>query len=129
MPFQKKIATCLRLKYNIMNLRIKKYQQALAHLTINSSLLENLGLFHGKMGIVLFFSHYARITQSEYYADLAGLLLDEIYEEIHQDLPINLENGLCGIGWGIEYLIQYDFMEGDTDKILAYIDRKVFGMD
>lgn len=125
MPFQKKIATCLRLKYNIMNLRIKKYQQALAHLTINSSLLENLGLFHGKMGIVLFFSHYARITQSEYYADLAGLLLDEIYEEIHQDLPINLENGLCGIGWGIEYLIQYDFMEGDTDKILAYIDRKV----
>ena len=108
-----------------MNLRIEKYQQALAHLTINSSLLEDLGLFHGKMGIVLFFSHYAHITQSEYYADLAGLLLDEIYEEIHHDLPINMESGLCGIGWGIEYLVQHDFMQGDTDKILAHIDRKV----
>ncbi len=112
-----------------MNLISSTYEQALAYLTINSSFLGDLGLFHGKMGIVLFFAHYARISNSKHYEDFAGHLLDEIYEEINLDLPVNLENGLCGIGWGIEYLVQHGFMEGNTDEILADIDRKVMEID
>ena len=111
------------------NLTPSTYEQALAYLTINSSFTGDLGLFHGRMGIILFFAHYARVTQSKHYEDFAGYLLDELYEEIHEDLPINLENGLCGIGWGIEYLVQQGFMEGDTDEILADIDRKVMELD
>lgn len=112
-----------------MNLTPSTYQQALAYLTINGSFTGDLGLFHGRMGIILFFAHYARATQSKHYEDFAGYLLDELYEEIHEDLPVNLENGLCGIGWGIEYLVQQGFMEGDTDEILADIDRKVMELD
>ncbi len=112
-----------------MNLISSTYEQALAYLTINSSFLRDLGLFHGRMGIVLFFAHYAHISNSKHYEDFAGHLLDEIYEEIHWDLPVNLENGLCGIGWGIEYLVQHGFMEGNTDEILADIDRKVMEID
>lgn len=111
------------------NLTPSTYEQALAYLTINSSFTGDLGLFHGRMGIILFFAHYARATQSKHYEDFAGCLLDELYEEIHEDLPVNLENGLCGIGWGIEYLVQHGFMEGDTDEILADIDRKVMELD
>ena len=112
-----------------MNLTPGKYEQALAYLTINCSFLGDLSLFHGRIGIILFFAHYARATQSKHYEDFAGYLLDELYEEIHEDLPVNLENGLCGIGWGIEYLVQQGFMEGDTDEILADIDRKVMELD
>ena len=111
------------------NLTPSTYEQALAYLTINSSFTGDLGLFHGRMGIILFFAHYARSTQSKHYEDFAGCLLDELYEEIHEDLPVNLENGLCGIGWGIEYLVQQGFMEGNTDEILADIDRKVMELD
>lgn len=100
-------------------------EQALAYLIINGSYLNDLGLFHGKMGIVLFFSELAHVNQNPIYEDLASSLLGEIYEEIHYDLPINLENGLCGIGWGIEYLVQHGLMEGDTDEILSDIDQKV----
>lgn len=107
------------------NLIPSTYEQALTYLTTNSSFTGNLGLFHGRMGIILFFAHYARATQCKHYEDIAGCLLDELYEEIHENLPVNLENGLCGIGWGIEYLVQQGFMEGDTDEILADIDRKV----
>jgi len=46
-----------------MNLMSEKYQQALAYLTINSSFVADLGLFHGRMGIVLFFAHYGRAVQ------------------------------------------------------------------
>ena len=105
--------------------QIEKTEQALAYLTINSSYLSDLSLFHGKMGIALFFFELARASQNVAYEDLACNLLDEIYDEIHYDLPINLENGLCGIGWGMEYLVQHGFMEGDTDEILADIDQKV----
>lgn len=112
-----------------MNLTPSTYEQALAYLTINGSFTGDLGLFHGRMGIILFFAHYARATQSKHYEDFAGYLLDELYEEIHNDLPVNLENGLCGIGWGIEYLVQQGVMEGDTDEILADIDRKVMELD
>ena len=111
------------------NLTPSTYEQALAYLTINSSFTGDLGLFHGRMGIILFFAHYARATPSKHYEDFAGCLLDELYEEIHEDLPVNLENGLCGIGWGIEYLVQQGFMEGNTDEILADIDRKVMELD
>ena len=41
-------------------------------------------------------------------------------------IPADFEDGLAGIGWGIEYLVQNKFAEGDTDEILEEIDNKVF---
>lgn len=108
---------------------INKYDYYLTYLTINCSFLRDIGLFHGRMGITLFFSYYSRVTYNKLYEELAGYLLDDIYEELNRDLPICLESGLCGIGWGIEYLVQQGFMEGYTDEILADIDRKVMEID
>ena len=91
--------------------------------------MNDLGLYHGKMGIVLFFAHYARYTGEAMYDDFAGELLDEVYEEIHTDLPINFEYGLCGIGWGIEYLFQNRFIEGDSNSVLEDVDKKIMERD
>lgn len=99
------------------------------HLILHSIDMEDIGLFHGKMGGVLFFAHYARYTDQAIYDDFAGELLEEICENIPETLPINLETGLCGIGWGIEYLIQNGFMDGNSNEILAVIDQKVMERD
>lgn len=99
------------------------------HILLNSSFVPDLGIFHGKMGIVLFFAHYGRYTGNSLYDDFAGKLLDEIYEDLPNDLPATLESGLCGIGWGIEYLVQNKFMEGDTDEILKDIDCRIMERD
>ncbi|MDH6533771.1 hypothetical protein D0T51_02060 [Parabacteroides sp. 52] len=99
------------------------------HLILNASFLTDLGLYHGKMGIVLFFAHYARYTGETIYDEFAGELLDEIFQEIHDEIPINFESGLCGIGWGLEYLLENGFMEGDSDEILFEIDQKVMEKD
>lgn len=105
------------------------FEQALSYLAINSSFTPNLGLFHGKMGIVLFFSFYAHYSKNDLYDCFAYDLFDEVYEDIHKEVLLNFENGLCGIGWAIEYLVQNGYMEGDTDEILEDIDNRVLEYD
>ena len=108
---------------------IELLQRIANHLIINSSFLDNLGLFHGKMGIVIFFYHYSRYTRNPLYEEFAGELLDEIFEEIHDKLPIDFENGYLGIGWGIEYLAEQKFIDGNTNDILEDMDKKIMERD
>lgn len=95
-------------------------------LLLNASFIDNLGLMHGKMGIAIYFFHLARETQNQIYEDYAGELIDEIYEEITLETSLDFENGLAGIGWGIEYLVQNGFIEADTDEVLEEFDNKLF---
>ncbi|RHR93629.1 glycosyltransferase [Parabacteroides sp. AF14-59] len=103
--------------------------EALSYLILNCGFSPDLGLFHGKMGYILFFVHYARYSHNKQFETFAYELLDDLYEDVNKDLPINFEYGLCGIGWGIEFLVQNGFIEGDTDEILKEIDRRVMEYD
>lgn len=99
------------------------------HLILNASFTRNLGLLDGKMGICIFFYLYARQTGSKLYEELGGYLLDEIYKEIAQSASIGFAKGLCGIAWGIEYLIQNNFVEADRDEVLEELDLKILEKD
>lgn len=105
---------------NILLSRISNY------LILNSSCMKNLGLFNGKMGVVLFFMHYARFSKNDYYHDFASILLDEIFEDISSVISIHFGDGLTGIGWGIEYLVQNELVEGNTLEILEDIDLRLY---
>lgn len=100
-------------------------QQIVNHLIINSSFLTDLSLYHGKTGIVLFLYNYARYTKNPIYEEFAGELLDEIFQEIHDNIGLDFENGLSGIGWGVLYLIKNQFITGDPNEILEDIDMKM----
>lgn len=95
------------------------------HLILQSSSWDDMGLLTGKMGITLFFFHYARYCGEKKYEEFGGELLDEIYQDIYEGMPITFNKGLCGIGWGIEYLVQNGFVEGNTDDILSEVDQKI----
>lgn len=107
------------LEKEILLQRISRY------LIINSSSIENIGLYHGKMGIVLFFALYGRYINNKLFIEFAETLLDEIYEEINSETTIYFESGLSGIAWGIEYLVQKQLMFGDTDEILEDINNQI----
>lgn len=94
-------------------------------LLLNASFIGNLGLMHGKMGIAIYFFHLAQETKNQIYEDYAGELIDEIYDEISTTTPLDFENGLAGIGWGIEYLVQNGFIEADTDEVLEEFDKRI----
>jgi hypothetical protein len=95
------------------------------HLLLQESFEEKPGLLNGKMGFAIFFFHYARHTGDLTYEDFAVSLMEEIQEEIHAGTPFCLDEGICGIGWGIEYLVREGFVDGDADFLLEDIDRYI----
>lgn len=98
-------------------------------LILHGSFSNNLGLMNGKMGIIIFFFHLAKYTRKKIFEDFAGEMIDEIYAEIHDHYPSNFENGLSGIAWGMEYLIQNKFVEADSNEVLEDLDKMIFEWD
>jgi len=109
-----------------MGIPLKQVQNFTNTLLLKASFINNLGLMHGKMGISIYFFHLARQTKNQFYEDYAGELLDEISDEMAENIPIDFEYGLAGIGWGIEYLVQNKFIEADTDIVLEEFDNRIF---
>ena len=106
---------------------IKSYLQRISNiLMINGGFPDNPGLYTGEMGIVLFFSRYARFIQNELYSDYSFDLIEITQNKLHQDTPINYKNGLTGIGSTIEYLAQNSFFKVDTDDVLEEFDKRIF---
>ena len=101
-------------------------QQISDVLLINGGFLNNQGLYSGEMGLVLFFTRYTRYSQNDLYLDYAYSLMEKIQNRIHRNTPVNYKEGLAGIGSAIEYLVQNDFFEADTDEILEDFDERIF---
>ena len=95
------------------------------HYLFYGSFHSDLGLYNGKMGMVIFFFHYARYTGNSLYEDFAEEFLNEILENLHTETPISFKRGLAGIGWGMLYLIKQGFMETDIQETFKDMDDKV----
>lgn len=86
---------------------------------IKNQAKQSLNLEKGKMGFVVFFYFCFRITSNNEYEKIANDLIDEIWGKISLETSFS---DLTGIGIGVEYLIQNNFLEGDSDVILQEID-------
>lgn len=98
-------------------------------LMLKSKFVPDMGLLEGKIGIVLAFAHLNEHTCNEIYYDFMSELLDDVLEHVYKGLDIGLASGLSGIGWGIEYLLQNRFVEGDGIEICDEIDKKIMTFD
>ena len=63
------------------------------HYLFYGSFHSDLGLYNGKMGMVIFFFHYARYTGNSLYEDFAEEFLNEILENLHTETPISFKRG------------------------------------
>jgi hypothetical protein len=99
------------------------------YLMLYGSFTDNISLLNGKMGFALFFYEYSRHSEKKLYKDFADELLREIYREINEHTPLNFRDGLCGIGWAIEYFLRNNYVEGDPDKVLEDIDKRIVEWD
>ena len=86
-----------------------------------------VGLFHGKMGLVIYFYHLSKIESNPEYQSIAELLLDQIMlNDLSPNHSIAVEDGLAGIGLGVTYLIKNEFVEGYINELLEVIDNEIY---
>lgn len=96
---------------------------------LTSLFMKDYSLMNGQMGCAIFFALLSRVTKNHWYEDFAGELLDNICQNITNQTPVNFASGLCGIGWGIEFLKYKGFIDDNTDDILLEIDNAVMECD
>jgi len=98
-------------------------------LMLKSFFESNIGLFEGQMGIALAISKFYEYTKNDAFLDYVYDLLELTISKINNGLSISFSNGLSGIGWSIEYLIQNKLVEGESVEICEEIDNKIMEID
>lgn len=110
---------------NNVNNIVNDSQHIADMLLLNGTLTECPGLAHGKMGIAIFFFHYSEFTGNTLYADYAMDVIGEMISQIHVNSPAEYEKGIAGIGVGIDYLIQNNFLNTEDDICEDFDQRMV----
>lgn len=106
-----------------MNKEILKIKYYSNRLMFYASICENLTLFYGKMGLIIYYMQCSQIMGSETYKKFAEDLMEDIYMDISSVSTLSFCNGLSGIAWGILYLIEHEYMTGNADIVLKDIDE------
>lgn len=107
----------------------KELRRITDYLLFNSSCMSDVGLFHGKMGIVISLYAYAKRYQDKLMEEFAWELFQQVYDGVNTDSPVNLEYGLAGIGYGTTLLCEWGWVECDLNAVLAEIDTKIMERD
>jgi len=89
----------------------------------------DISLFEGQMGIALALVKYSQKIENETIVDFVDILLEKIITKLDTCTSISFASGLAGIGWGLEYLIQNEFIEEVNTDIFDYIDQNIMRID
>lgn len=101
-------------------------------ISYNEQLMESnlhdltLGLFHGKMGLSIYFYMQYQFFNDKRYEKIADRLLEEVYDKIGKRKDTGIENGITGIGVGFLFLLKNKLCEGNPNNVLKEIDDVVF---
>lgn len=105
-------------------------QKQLHHLILHSHDVPTAwGLFDGMTGIMLVLAHYARVHKLPVIERVSDYLMEQITGNIANTDSIFLGNGMAGIGWSIEYLIQNGYMKGCGVELTQEIDGRIMEVD
>jgi len=105
--------------------RNKQLQHIVDFLVLNGTLIECPGLIHGKIGIAIFFFHYAQHTCNELFEDYAMDIISEIQMQVHNNSLANYERGIAGIGVGMDYLLRNQFLIAE-DGLFNDFDQRMY---
>lgn len=100
---------------------------------LNSRLLSSLdvnlpaGLAFGRIGIVVYLYELSRYSDDNELKEKADSLLSEMIENgLSLDNGLGFEDGLCGTGMAMDYIVSRGFVSGNLDYILSDIDSAIF---
>lgn len=124
MCIQGQINSFLGGSYNDFSMRLKKCDEQLLYTVENTEL--SIGLGCGKMGICIYLFFLSEIYNENHYKQRAKRLLDNIIKNVTVASPLDINDGLLGIGFGINYLIETKNIYGNINNMLADVDDHLF---
>ncbi|AYD49053.1 lanthionine synthetase LanC family protein [Arachidicoccus soli] len=92
-------------------------------ITLDAFNLPDIGLFKGRMGVILFYFNYGRYTGNKLYFNIASELLTSVYKEVQYSNDISFEEGVAGVVWGMRYLINNNFIDGNPTEMFGEFER------
>jgi len=106
---------------------MSKLDKIVQRLIVNGTLTEQPGLLYGKMGIAIFFFHYARYTGNVLFEDYAMDLIVEIQKQMNTGkMHLRYDTGISGLGVGFEYILQHHFLEAEDGDIFDDFDARMY---
>jgi len=84
-----------------------------------------VGLYHGKMGLCIYFYELARLTSEKKYRMVANKIFDDITNQITDKIEIDPSTGLTGICMAIHFLLDSGYMDGNPNYVLKSYDDKI----
>ena len=97
-------------------------------LIINAFADDNIGLMYGRTGYALTLYIASKNTEeakADAYRRFADHLLSNVLTTIPHNFNFSFADGLCGIGWAVEYLINRGFVEGESGHVLEDLDNDI----
>lgn len=80
------------------------------------------GLFHGKMGVVVFLFHYSQVNHDSFCEFIAIELVSQVFQSLNSKFSLDYANGLTGIATTIEYLCINKLVNQNSNKALLDVD-------
>ena len=110
--------------------RINKKLEEIINITQNYNnilTIDDIGLFTGKTGLVLFNFYYYKLTKEIRYADSTTKIITEIIQAINGgENAHTFCNGLAGFGWTMEHLFKNNFTELTNIDFLKNLDHYLY---
>ena len=106
----------------------KRLPHLLLYVKQNAEKISSINLWDGSMGYLIALCVYdAYIPNDDTLSDIANTLLDHVTTTLQsqKEFAISFAHGICGIGWGLCYLLRNGYLEGNYDKEFAMIDHKI----
>ena len=89
----------------------------------------HLGVLAGLSGLALFQFYYSKFLDTDTFADVGLNILTTCIDRINNGYHIPTYcTGIAGMGWVLEHLKAYDFIEADTDGRLAELDEHLYAV-
>jgi len=86
-----------------------------------------VGLTQGESGLLLLSGQLAILTQDQFYIDKCVTVLESLVDDLSGEFVYSsLASGVAGLGWVVEFLVQNNIIDADTNEILGDIDKNVY---
>ncbi len=99
------------------------------YILLVSGKISDVSLYYGKTGIVLSLMMYAKSIDSKPIKDFADENFNDIYPGIHDGMPIGIEYGLAGVGYGVTLMKKAGLIDCELNDVLFDIDSRIMETD